>query len=103
MPGCRPRRRKVDERKGWKMMKGVDGKLYDKHSKSIGTTDLGLGLLILRTTLDLMTNYIALIIVTDDFDTPEKVLVFVIFQGSIGFEGFVGLFLTTLFQRDWEN
>lgn len=63
----------MDERKAWRMMKVVDGKLYDKHSKSIGTTGLALGLLIPKTTLDLMTNYIALIIVTDDFDTPEKV------------------------------
>jgi hypothetical protein len=57
----------VGGRRVWRMMKVVDGKLYDKHSKSIGITDLGLGLLILKTTLDLMTNYIALIIVTDDF------------------------------------
>ena len=59
-------------------MKVVDGKLYDKHSKSIGTTGLALGLLIPKTTLDLMTNYIALIIVTDDFDTPEKVIRFLL-------------------------
>jgi hypothetical protein len=64
---CRRRRKKAGERRVWKMMKVVDGKLYDKHSQSIGITDPGLGLLILKTTLDLMTNYIALIIVTDDF------------------------------------